>query len=203
MYFQNHFQNEIVVLFQTIKVESKVFCQIKIGYRTAVICLFLIMLFRNGAYGQMNFISEEDQGSAVESCELLFFSVVNSTLNQRIQWTTSSEYSTNFFVIEKSSNGIDFEMIGAEQAVGNSFKRITYTFQDTTENNDINYFRIKYVNHYGVYTVVDELKVDNTYFMKTKKIQKIVDYKGDEVTEFYRGLVTIDYIDGTREVRIN
>ena len=179
------------------------FCQIKMRYRTAVISLFLILFFRNGAYSQVNFISDEDQGSGVESCEILLFSVLNSTSNQRIQWTTSSEYSTNFFVIEKSSNGIDFEMIGAEQAVGNSFKRTTYTFQDTTANSEVNYFRIKYVNHYGLYTVVDELKVDNTYFVKAKKIQKIVDYKGDEVTEFYRGLVTINYVDGTSEVRIN
>jgi hypothetical protein len=181
-------------------VENKTYYKTKMSFSFKVLFLFLFVV--NGAKSQVNFISEDDQGSGIPSYDLLLFSVLKAELHQSIQWTTSSEYNTNFFIVEKSSNGFDFEVIGAQAAVGNSTKRSTYVFQDTTANDDVNYFRIKYVSHNGVEEIIDELKMDHDFFLKTKKIEKITDHQGNEVNEMYRGLVMVYYKDGTSEKKI-
>jgi hypothetical protein len=59
-----------------------------------------------------------------------------------LQWKTASEINSNYFVIQKSSNGKDFESIGTVAAAGNSSTLKTYSFTDYTPFSYINYYRI-------------------------------------------------------------
>ncbi|MFK8006976.1 MAG: hypothetical protein AB8H03_11415 [Saprospiraceae bacterium] len=51
-----------------------------------------------------------------------------------LTWSTKSESNNQYFVIERSINGIDFERAGKVNAVGNSTKVNEYSFADLNKN---------------------------------------------------------------------
>ncbi len=62
----------------------------------------------------------------------------------RITWTTESEHNNDYFRIEKSNTGFEWEILGTVEGVGNSTTEQTYTYFD--ENQRIN-------NYYRLYQV--------------------------------------------------
>ncbi len=51
-----------------------------------------------------------------------------------LTWSTKSESNNQYFIIERSINGIDFERAGKVNAVGNSTKINEYSFSDLNKN---------------------------------------------------------------------
>lgn len=51
-----------------------------------------------------------------------------------LTWSTKSESNNQFFIIERSINGIDFETAGKVNAVGNSSTINEYSFSDLNKN---------------------------------------------------------------------
>lgn len=70
----------------------------------------------------------------------------------KLTWTTASETNTDYFIIDRSGNGIDFEAIGGMQAAGNSNSLRTYTNYDSSPLDGIGYYRIKQVDLDGKFT---------------------------------------------------
>ena len=67
-----------------------------------------------------------------------------------IQWTTSMEINSDYYVIERSDNGTDFIEIGKVKSAGNSAEIITYPFIDEKINIGVRYFyRLLQVDHDG------------------------------------------------------
>ena len=84
--------------------------------------------------------------------ELLHFEVLlNSDQTRTIIWQTGSEINNDFFVVERSSNGINFEVIGQTSGAGNSTSIIDYEFYDNTEKHGIIYYRLKQVDFDGTF----------------------------------------------------
>lgn len=50
--------------------------------------------------------------------------------NAILHWTTSSEVNALKFEIERSYNGVNFELVGMQKAKGNSSKSVAYSFND-------------------------------------------------------------------------
>jgi hypothetical protein len=59
-----------------------------------------------------------------------------------LQWTTASEINSDYFAIERSRNGVDFEVIEEIKAQGNSNKPVVYRTSDVGQFNSINYYRL-------------------------------------------------------------
>ncbi len=72
-----------------------------------------------------------------------------------LNWTTASEQNNVFFVIEKSSDGIDFSKIGLIQGSGNSNTILTYSYIDDKPNETTNYYRLKQIDNDGKYNYSD------------------------------------------------
>ena len=51
-----------------------------------------------------------------------------------LTWSTKSESNSQYFIIERSINGIDFERAGKVNAAGNSTKVNEYSFSDLNKN---------------------------------------------------------------------
>jgi hypothetical protein len=68
-------------------------------------------------------------------------------LNQKVNlvWETQTETNSSYFIIERSSNGIDFEAIGKILAAGNSSTVKKYSLVDENPNY-INHYRLKGVD---------------------------------------------------------
>ncbi len=90
--------------------------------------------------------------------ELLNFSydLVNKTV--QLKWQTAEEISSDYFVIERSGDGVNFTAIGKEAAAGNSGSLKQYGFVDE-EPLAVNYYRLKEVDFNGHFMYSDVLVV--------------------------------------------
>jgi hypothetical protein len=81
---------------------------------------------------------------------LLSFDVSLNRLNQVVaDWTTATEKNVSHFVIERSSNGKEFDEIGRVNANGNSSIQRQYSFTDDLPLVGRNYYRLKEVDFDG------------------------------------------------------
>lgn len=72
-----------------------------------------------------------------------------------INWSTSSEINNDYFTIERSSNGEDFETIGTVKGAGNSNAFLDYYFNDEQPLKGVSYYRLKQTDFDGKYSHSD------------------------------------------------
>jgi hypothetical protein len=78
-----------------------------------------------------------------------------------LQWITSSEYQSRHFVVERSSNGINYQGLGTVQSSGNS-NGAAYSFIDASPVQGLNYYRIKQVDNNGREQVYEVRIINNS-----------------------------------------
>lgn len=66
-----------------------------------------------------------------------------------LNWSTASEINNDYFVIEKSTDAINFSPIATVQGNGNSNTVLSYTYTDETPNYATTYYRLKQVDFDG------------------------------------------------------
>jgi len=95
--------------------------------------------------------------------ELLAMNVVESNNQVNISWSTASEHNNNFFAIERSSDGANFEEIGTVQGAGNSSVKKNYSFVDKKIVNGQFYYRLSQIDFDGStkYLGVKDLEIVN------------------------------------------
>ncbi|MBL7985915.1 MAG: T9SS type A sorting domain-containing protein, partial [Flavobacteriales bacterium] len=69
----------------------------------------------------------------------------------RLDWSTLSEHNSDYFVVERSSDGEQFSPLGAVEAAGESQQRIEYAYVDPFPMPGANYYRLKQVDLDGAY----------------------------------------------------
>ena len=75
-----------------------------------------------------------------------------------IHWTTSSEQNSDYFELERSNNGFDWELISKTTAAGNSNQTINYNFTDSEFRSiSLVYYRLVLVNQDGERETFDAL----------------------------------------------
>ena len=116
--------------------------------------------------------------------------------NNVISWVTVSESKNDFFILERSVDGLNFSEIAQLKGAGNSEQTLQYTLYDTDYRSTVNYYRLVQVDYDGTRTTSKMISVDNS--LSAKKIEKIVNIMGQEVDQSYKGLVIEMYTDGTQ-----
>lgn len=95
-----------------------------------------------------NFIIKND--FVVLPIELIFFKAQHSGNQQvALTWATATEINSDFFVVERSRNAIDYTEISKINAAGNSSKTVNYQFVDESPLFGTNYYRLKQVDKDG------------------------------------------------------
>ena len=74
------------------------------------------------------------------------FTARNVNENVSLQWSTSYEKNSNYFEIQRSTNGTDFTKIGMLYTAGNSTLVNNYNFDDKQPSKGINYYRLSSVD---------------------------------------------------------
>ncbi|PWH86120.1 T9SS type A sorting domain-containing protein [Brumimicrobium oceani] len=87
--------------------------------------------------------------------QLTEFEVEGKTREAYVNWTTESEFNNDYFELEHSMDGYNFEVIGVVEGAGNSSSAIHYNYVDRTPGNGINYYRLKQVDFDGEFTYSD------------------------------------------------
>jgi hypothetical protein len=69
----------------------------------------------------------------------------------KLMWRTATEINNDFFTIERSVNGFDFETIGTIPGSGNTTYTVSYEFSDERPVIGYSYYRIKQTDFDGQY----------------------------------------------------
>jgi hypothetical protein len=72
--------------------------------------------------------------------ELLTIWADPKTDHIEIGWKVGSEYNLDYYKLQRSENGVDFETIAELNAVGNSQEELTYTFNDYNVGRNVMYY---------------------------------------------------------------
>ena len=95
--------------------------------------------------------SAQCTGTIIVDCaplnvEVLSFTGYNENGKNILDWTTLTEINSDYFVVEKSLDGVNFEAIGKVGAAGNSSARLDYSLVDHFPAVGANYYRLKMVD---------------------------------------------------------
>lgn len=93
--------------------------------------------------------------------------------NNVLRWTTASEINNDYFIIEKSKDGIQFSNLGMINGKGNYNGLSHYSYKDTSVTNKINYYRIKQVDYDGQYDYSKVLHIYNHNSLESANISYI------------------------------
>ena len=103
---------------------------------------------RTGTY---TFCGSAGLGSSILPVEIISFRAAEQNNKIILSWVTASESDNQYFEIERSINGNQFEPIGRVAGAGTTSQTTHYNFTDVTPVTRINYYRLKQVDIDGRY----------------------------------------------------
>jgi hypothetical protein len=93
--------------------------------------------------------------------ELLRFDVSKNDQSVICNWETASELNCDYFIVERSSNGIDFEPIGQMDGAGTSTQLHTYAMYDSSPiDQGVSYYRLAQTDFDGTITYSETKSVN-------------------------------------------
>jgi hypothetical protein len=106
-------------------------------------------------------------GQVILPVELISFDAVMNANNAILTWTTLSEYNTDYFAVERSTDGVHYNQVGIVGSSGNATSASNYFFTDYAINElavNIVYYRLRVVafDHTFSYSDVRLLNVNGT-----------------------------------------
>ncbi len=131
--------------------------------------------------------------------ELVSFTGEKKDNRNILNWTTASEINNAYFTVEKSYNGIDFEWVGTQEGSSPSTQIINYSLSDYNILETLNYYRLKQTDFDGKFEYSKTISIDNRVDNSFKEIIGRTNLLGQEVDEFYNGIVIVRYKDGTSQ----
>ncbi|MBK8705222.1 MAG: T9SS type A sorting domain-containing protein [Saprospiraceae bacterium] len=83
--------------------------------------------------------------------ELLYFRGAPKDADVLLEWATASEQNNDFFEVQRSTNGRDFEVLGKVPGAGTYSGLLTYDFTDRHPKSEVNYYRLRQVDFDGAF----------------------------------------------------
>jgi hypothetical protein len=83
--------------------------------------------------------------------ELLFFRGAPKSSDVLLDWATASELNNDFFEVQRSADGRDFEVLGKVAGAGTHTGLLTYDFTDRNPRPGLNYYRLRQVDFDGAF----------------------------------------------------
>ncbi len=134
--------------------------------------------------------------------ELLFFSAtVNNQKQVILNWATASELNNDFFTVERSIDGLNWEVVEFVNGNGTTPLRNDYSTTDIRPFTGLSYYRLKQTDFDGAfeYSYIVSVFIDG----EEKSLIKVVNLIGQEVDINTRGMVILIFSDGSTMKLIN
>ena len=134
---------------------------------------------------------------------LLSFEAYHAQDGVIVEWSVLSQVNNDYFNIQKSIDGYEWEDKTTIQGAGNVNTQMSYNWLDTDPSIDISYYRLKQTDYNGQSETFDPVAVSVS---STEKIvDKVFNLMGQEVEDTYEGVVIEVYQDGTsvRKYKLN
>ena len=126
--------------------------------------------------------------------ELIEFKGYNKDEVNHLYWIIASEFNNEYFYIEKSSDGENWEYLGEIEGEGVTNVAKIYDFKDLEYNNTLNYYQLTQVDFDGNPKTFSPIVINNT--RDNVELDKIINLMGQEVAESYVGLKFYLYKNG-------
>ena len=91
--------------------------------------------------------------------ELISFTATKNENVVDLKWVTASEINNDYFTVERSSDGINFEPILTQNGAGNSSSILNYSDVDRNPINGVSYYRLKQTDYDGKYEYSDVISI--------------------------------------------
>ncbi len=95
--------------------------------------------------------------------ELLLFTAKPKETFVQLDWVTSLEINNDFFQVERSTNGLDWEVVVEMEGAGISIELLSYIALDSDPVDGMSFYRLKQVDFDGQYSYSD---VEAVFFDK-------------------------------------
>jgi hypothetical protein len=128
-----------------------------------------------------NFLLEEIDPCVALPITLISFTGDNDKGNVRLNWQTASEINNDYFIIDKSTDGIHWNEFRRVSGAGNSTSILTYEEYDILPNPGVNYYRLTQVDFNGESETFNVVAVDIHDPFKKCDDAKYYDLNGKEV----------------------
>jgi hypothetical protein len=92
--------------------------------------------------------------------ELIAFDAKVEEKNVRLRWSTATEINNDYFTLERSADGRNFEKIGIVRGSGNTTTRRDYDFLDESPLDGESYYRMRQTDYDGKFEVFDPKRVE-------------------------------------------
>ena len=76
-----------------------------------------------------------------------------------LTWKTATEINNDYFTVERSYNGIDYEFVANVKGAGNSNQVVSYSYSDLNADSKTSYYRVKQTDFDGKYTYSNIISV--------------------------------------------
>jgi len=133
--------------------------------------------------------------------ELLHFSAKAIGSQVLLNWSTATELNNDYFTIERSVNGINWEVVDMVNGQGTTTQQSNYELLDTRPFTGISYYRLKQTDYDGDYSYSSLAAV--TVSGEPRKLMKVVNAIGQEVQPTTPGLIIYLFDDGSSEKFVN
>ena len=114
-----------------------------------------------------------------------------------LNWATASEQNFDYFSVEQSSNGINFESIGKVDGAGSSKVVLNYSYLDQKPFVGKNYYRLKSIDKDGSY------EYSKVVFIEFESVKKMTIYPNPSKGDFINYSINFDPIVNDKIVVIN
>ncbi len=84
--------------------------------------------------------------------ELIHFKPFYEDGKVKCDWSTASERNNDYFTIEKSIDGLNYQVVGVIDGAGNSTNKLDYYFEDINPSYGLIYYRLKQTDFDGMYS---------------------------------------------------
>ena len=157
-----------------------------------------VQILINTVYGGPTSVYLDDFGVTETSAlpiSLLYFKGENNGDNNRLYWSTASEYNNDYFTLEKTVDGVYFHNIMTIKGGGTTKNQIYYEVYDNNVIDGINYYVLRQTDYDGRFKRSDILSIDNRKTV-SPTLFRVVDLMGRDVHE-YVGIILFIYSDGS------
>jgi hypothetical protein len=127
--------------------------------------------------------------------ELIYFEGFGYQYYNTLKWSTASEYNSDYFSLERSVNGEQWDYVGTTKATGNSTQVVNYLYVDNFRFNGFIYYKLNQFDFDGNFKVYGPISINNTH--TNKKVVKYINILGQEVSSETNGFIFEVYEDGT------
>ena len=127
--------------------------------------------------------------------ELLYFEGFGYQHYNTLKWSTASEYNSDYFLLERSIDGEQWDYVGTTKSMGNSTQVVDYLYVDYFRFNGFVYYKLNQFDFDGIFKTYGPISINNTHI--NKKVVKYINLFGQEVDSDTKGFIFEVYEDGT------